>query len=256
LDYLATVGKELSPDTVEVLSRNILRAAGPDDLVATNASTPRMRALLDRLREHWQDNPDLSAEALSLALLTAQRTAETVGRAQIIEVIWTGPSSASVPVRRTDQALYELIETAEREILIVSFAAYKVPRVIDALARALSRNVEIRFILESEGASGGRVSFDPSGALGELAERVQLYCWPAEKRAKDSKGRYGSLHAKCAVADRDLALFSSANLTEYALELNMECGLLVRGGAVPGRIMDHFRQLILKEVLRPVQAVQ
>jgi phosphatidylserine/phosphatidylglycerophosphate/cardiolipin synthase-like enzyme len=211
-----------------------------------------MRALMDRLREHWQDNADLSAEALSLALLTAQRTAETVGRAQIIEVIWTGPSSASVPVRRTDQALYELIETAESDILIVSFAAYKVTRVLEAIGRALARSVTVQFVLESEGESGGKVRFDPSGALGGLTDRVRLYGWPADKRVKDAKGRYGSLHAKCAVADRDLALISSANLTEYALELNMECGLLVRGGAIPGRMADHFHRLIASGTLQPL----
>ena len=47
------------------------------------------------------------------------------------------------------------------------------------------------------------------------------YRWPLERRPRDDEGRHGSLHAKCAVADRELLLISSANLTHYALSLNM-----------------------------------
>jgi phosphatidylserine/phosphatidylglycerophosphate/cardiolipin synthase-like enzyme len=64
--------------------------------------------------------------------------------------------------------------------------------------------------------------------------------------------RHGSLHAKCAVADRRVLFVSSANLTEYALKLNMELGLLVRGGDLPGRAIGHLRRLVEEGVLVPV----
>ncbi|WP_425454039.1 phospholipase D-like domain-containing protein [Nocardioides immobilis] len=38
------------------------------------------------------------------------------------------------------------------------------------------------------------------------------------------------MHAKVLVVDRRTALVGSANLTGHALERNLECGLLVRGG--------------------------
>jgi len=41
---------------------------------------------------------------------------------------------------------------------------------------------------------------------------------------------HGSLHVKCAVADASVALISSANLTDYTMSLNMELGVLVKGG--------------------------
>ena len=53
------------------------------------------------------------------------------------------------------------------------------------------------------------------------------------------------MHVKCLIADRRLALISSANLTDYALEANMELGLLV-GGVIPGRLAAHFDQLVLR----------
>jgi phosphatidylserine/phosphatidylglycerophosphate/cardiolipin synthase-like enzyme len=44
------------------------------------------------------------------------------------------------------------------------------------------------------------------------------------------------MHAKAAVADSRIAFLTSANLTEAALERNMELGVLIRGGTLPGLI--------------------
>lgn len=75
-----------------------------------------------------------------------------------------------------------------------------------------------------------------------------MYVWPLERRPRDQAGRYGSLHAKFAVVDEAALLVSSANLTEYALNLNMELGLLVRGGGLPPRVVGHLRQLVEDKV--------
>jgi cardiolipin synthase len=64
------------------------------------------------------------------------------------------------------------------------------------------------------------------------------------KRPKDSLGRYGSLHAKCAVVDSNLLFLSSANLTEFAFNLNMELGVLIKGGDPPRAVEMHFHALI------------
>jgi phosphatidylserine/phosphatidylglycerophosphate/cardiolipin synthase-like enzyme len=37
---------------------------------------------------------------------------------------------------------------------------------------------------------------------------------------------------------------SSANFTEYAFTINMELGLLVTGGKLPGQVERHFERLI------------
>ncbi len=49
-------------------------------------------------------------------------------------------------------------------------------------------------------------------------------------------------------------LVSSANLTEYALSLNMELILLIRGGDLPARVAGHLRRLIDGAVLVPGHA--
>lgn len=110
-------------------------------------------------------------------------------------------------------------------------------------------------VFESPDASEGKTAFAGLDALGdELKELSDVYVWPLDKRAKDAAGRHGSLHAKFAVADEAALLVSSANLTEYALSLNMELGLLIRGGEVPARVAGHLRRLIEETVLVPIHA--
>ena len=44
------------------------------------------------------------------------------------------------------------------------------------------------------------------------------------------------MHVKTAVADSRVAFLTSANLTEAALERNMELGVLIRSGTLPAAI--------------------
>lgn len=43
---------------------------------------------------------------------------------------------------------------------------------------------------------------------------------------------------------------SSANLTADALALNMELGVIVEGGTLPGEVAEHFEALMKHGVLR------
>src|SRR5262245_31511495 len=45
---------------------------------------------------------------------------------------------------------------------------------------------------------------------------------------------------------------SSANLTEYAFTINMELGVLVTGGKLPGQVQTHFDRLMLTGTLATV----
>jgi cardiolipin synthase len=136
---------------------------------------------------------------------------------------------------------------------LVTFAAYKVPILRDALLAAARRGVSITLIFESPDASDGKTAFAGLDALGDdLRELSGVYVWPLDMRTKDRAGRYGSLHAKFAVADEAALLVSSANLTEYALNLNMELGLLVRGGDLPALVVGHLRRLVEERVLLPI----
>jgi phosphatidylserine/phosphatidylglycerophosphate/cardiolipin synthase-like enzyme len=109
--------------------------------------------------------------------------------------------------------------------------------------------------LETPDASDGKITFDAMKALGgQVAQHARFYVWPLEHRLKTPDGKHGSLHAKIAVADGREMLITGANLTEYAMTLNMELGLLVHGGPLPARVEKHLVRLAEQGVFQPVSS--
>ena len=212
--------------------------------VLNSVALPHERLLLSLLLDHWTATAvDVSPSAMAAALRSASYTRTKVLKDTQAELVWTGPSHG-ISARRTDQALLQVIQSAEKELLLVTFAAYKVPLIVDALKATLERGVRVRFVAESAEESAGKVSYDAANALGSIAERLQIFIWPRSKRAVDQGGNFGSLHAKCALADRHALLISSANLTDHALALNIEMGVLIHGGLIPHQVYSHFERLM------------
>jgi phosphatidylserine/phosphatidylglycerophosphate/cardiolipin synthase-like enzyme len=170
---------------------------------------------------------------------------------QHIELLWTGPSpSSQIPARRIDQVLYDLIGAAKREILLVTFAAYRISRLTDGLVAAIDRGVTVRLILEFEEASAGQLSMDALKAFpAALCQQAKIYYWPLDKRERNALGHPGKLHAKVAVID-DQAVLSSANLTDDAFNRNLELGTLLSGGEIIQRLRGHFDSLCAEGTLR------
>ena len=73
-----------------------------------------------------------------------------------------------------------------------------------------------------------------------------------DPRALEIDGPGGVLHAKAVVADEERVFITSANLTEAALDRNIEIGLLVRDTPLALSVVSHFRGLIDRELLRPL----
>ena len=205
------------------------------------------------LCEAWAAaTPLVSGGGIALAVRAAAGAVSDVrGEAQL-SVVWTGPASYEVPVRATGAVLAEVIEGAAKTLIVVSFAAYKVAAVVEALRAAADRGVDVRLVLESVVESKGKLSHDAKHAFEALGDAVSFYVWPAELRVSQGGG-HAAMHVKCAVADRHTAFVTSANLTGAALTDNMELGLVVRGGDVPRRIADHFGTLMSDGVLLPLE---
>lgn len=250
---LLKAAKELPPALLEEVLAILCAADNPTEGVvrahlADCAPLPIHRKILrDILRSRESYCPELSLRTVGELLRLAAYCEEQ--RPRPPELVWTGPY-AQQSLRRIDQALLQLIHAAELELLIVTFAAYKVPAVRAALQEAVSRGVQIRFIAETASESGGKVTYDALHALGDaLAGTMEVFIWPPDARPKDSAGKHGSLHAKCAVADRRFALLTSANLTDYALNLNIEAGVLLTGGDLPAELAAQFDRLIQQGTL-------
>ena len=220
--------------------------------IVNRLPTAESRARIQHLFQVWDSQaPAVSPQSLALALLTAATAEEIHHQDQTIDLVWTGPDSRMIPLRRTDQALQQLIDEARQHLTIVSFAVYKAESILRAIVAAARRGVSITICLETSDSSEGKIAFDTLKALGtDIAQHAQLVVWPHDQRPHSSDGKHGSLHAKVAVADCQTLLISSANLTEYAMTLNMEMGVLIRGGELPAKVEAHFARLIEQGILR------
>jgi len=204
--------------------------------------------------DHWQQRAaGLTPQAVAAALVAAAKAEQTHRQVETVEIVWTGPETADTRFRHTEQAILEVLDSATKRLTVVSYAVYRIPRIRDALVAAANRGVSIRLIVETPNRIEGQSEYDCLLALGEnLASVASVYYWPQENRAKDDNGKIGILHVKCAVADGRWLFVSSANLTEYAFTINMELGLLVTGGKMPGQVERHLERLIEGGSLLPV----
>jgi phosphatidylserine/phosphatidylglycerophosphate/cardiolipin synthase-like enzyme len=216
--------EELPGSLVESLIAQLRGGAAPA------MPSPGYQGRVDEfLRSHSGTRSEL-APMLEVAL-AAKRSRQTA------ELVWTGPSTPVVPVRRTEQVLCDLIGCAERRLTMTSFGIFQVPRLVGDLEQSLERGVALRIVLGDREAHSDQEIDRQRQQLGRaVATGASLLQWPAERRPRDEQGHAGLMHVKAAVADSKVAFLTSANLTEAALERNMELGVLIRGGGLPTAI--------------------
>lgn len=246
----------LPPAHVEVLASTLQGFDQPsaksrrEAVGAVGAANYRARAAA--LHKVWELTPSPPAGPhLAAALRAAHGVAVTLRAEQAIEIAWTGPMTQEVPLRRTREILISLAREASQALILVSFAAYRNDLLLTELAAAAERGVEVILILEDKENSKGKLSQEARDAFEELGDLVAFYVWPASRRPAVGQG-VASMHAKAGIADRQVALVTSANLTGAGIADNMELGLLIRGGPIPRRLEAHFRELIASSVLEPI----
>jgi len=196
--------------------------------------------------------PTVAPQTVALALLTAGVSDKSHRDAQSVELVWTGPDAGAVPFRRTEQAILEVIGSAQERITLVSYAVYRIPNISKALVQAAQRGVKINVIVETPDRIQGQSEYSTLLALGpEVAACSTVFYWPQENRQRHGD-KLGILHVKCAVADGRWLFLSSANLTEYAFSINMELGVLITGGGLPSQVEGNFNEMIVAGLLKRI----
>jgi phosphatidylserine/phosphatidylglycerophosphate/cardiolipin synthase-like enzyme len=187
----------------------------------------------------------VSPSEVAIALRTAACSQRSREADPSVEIVWTGPRSENFPFRHTEQAILQVLNSAQSRILLVSYAVYSIPNIQDAVVRAARRGVTITVVVETPDKLDVQKEYSTLQALGdEVARCSSVYYWPKEHRKADDSGKLGILHVKCVVGDGRWLFLSSANLTKYAFSLNMELGVLLTGGRHPALIEQHFAELI------------
>ena len=235
-----------------------IRGAGSvaDHEEVINRVLPRLlpdnRGLLSEFAMAWQRSAlNISGAEVAAALEAASFQEHRLRQLSSVELVWTGPSTLSAGLRSTEQVILDMISRAERSIYLVTFAAYMVDAVVAALRDAISREVRVALVLEDKDESVGKVNFNALASLagGDL-RALKVYVWPLEQRNRNDWGQHGTLHAKCVLVDSDRLFVSSANMTSFALALNIELGVLLNGGDAPRQMERNLTELIRTGVLR------
>ncbi len=200
------------PKLIDALSE-VLRASGDTPRVAADRLAGEFEALL---KEGGRE---------ALAQVLREEFSHAAHRLDRVQVTVTGTGWVGSGARAVEQALIELIDQAEGEVLLTVFAATLAARSVwESVKRALQRGVRVTALvnrLSEQDAAVQRTVAD----LGRTFARTFLlydFC-PTDTAA--------TLHAKIAVADRRVALVGSANLSFSGMFTNHELALVVRGPA-------------------------
>jgi len=189
------------------------------------------------------------------------RTVErAVARTPRPDLVWSGPEVAGLHARDTRRVYEELLGSAERSIWASTYAFFDGPKAFEVLAQRMDGRPGLRvtLLLNIQRKRGDSTAADQ--LVRRFADRFWKTDWPGasrpsvyyDPRALEVDGPGGVLHAKAVVADDEVVFVTSANLTEAALDRNIEVGLLVRDAALAASVSSHFRGLIERNLLRPL----
>lgn len=249
LSAIAALVSLVSAEKVQAIASRIRRtdASKAASTLPRVVGTPVASAVVEQLAMAWVKT-EVSSDELALMLLSAGHVYTKAMTEQSTELVWTGPTTPFVSARRTEQALLQVLNSAEHSLFITSFVAYDVSTIVKALNAANDRGVVISMILELSQDHGGSISFDAIGKMKTLVPAVRLFAWH-EKADSFVDGR---VHAKVAVADERICFITSANLTGHAMEKNMEAGVIIEGGNIPATLNSHLQALIATKIVGPV----
>lgn len=187
---------------------------------------------------------------------------EAEGRREGPEFVWSGPEVHGLHARETRQALQASLAAARRSVWLSTYVWFDGPRAFEALARRMDEasDLDVTLLLNIERKRGDTSRTDD--LVRRFADRLWNKDWPGKRRPRvfydprslEPEGPAGVLHAKALVVDDEVAFLTSANLTEAALDRNIEMGVLLRDRAFAQTVVQHFRALIERQLLLPLPA--
>ncbi len=176
------------------------------------------------------------------------------------DLVWSGPEVPGIHARNTRRVYEELLGSAGRSVWASTYAFFDGPKAFEVLARSMDMRPELRvtLLLNIQRRRGDTTAAEQ--LVRRFADHFWKMDWPGsshprvfyDPRALDLEGAGGVLHAKAVVADDEAVFVTSANLTEAALDRNIEVGLLVRDRALALSVTTHFGALIEQGLLRPL----
>jgi phosphatidylserine/phosphatidylglycerophosphate/cardiolipin synthase-like enzyme len=242
-DHLDALASELmrSERTLDETQRDQLVSYVPDI----------WRVHTGELIDSWRrGNGPSSGVDLSLMVRTVGRAYRVAEANEVVQLAWTGPDHLQSTFRRTDRAWVEVIAEATRTLWIASYATWPGDEINNAIELAIGNSVQVNIIVERPEDNTGLTNTGLNRFTQMVRSTAQFFAWPKEERPTNESNHCPSMHAKCVIADKRVAFVTSANLTEAAMERNIEVGIVLRGGPQPGRLVERFESMVTSGDLR------
>lgn len=247
MDALEGVCEALETGRLTQISTGAIRSA-----ISQGSSQIELGLL--RLQDVWgSDLKGMSGSDLGISLQVAAAAIRNEREASTkTQVVWSGPEVKGSYVRATREVVREIVRDAKREVIVVGYwlagredGEGIIQELVQLLSEAVIRGVVLTVVLDERQRPDGT---DNRKILSDLwpssTPFPRLLTWrlpPGEKHLK--------LHAKVMVADESDALVTSANLTWYAMDRNIEMGVRVTGQPA-AVIAAHIKLLDQNEILQ------
>ena len=247
--------------------RRRLEGALDTGLISTSSPPATVRSVLG-LRD---DGDELLKDLASLERMGVSGRAAAAwlhavdqarARSPSPDLVWSGPEVPGLHARDTRRVYEELLGSAKRSVWASTYVFFDGPRAFAALAERMDAipELQVTLLLNIQRKRGNTTARDQ--LVRRFADRFWTTDWPGEARPRvyydprslELDGPTGVLHAKAVVADGEAVFTTSANLTDAALDRNIELGILIRDRALAASVTGHFQGLIDKEMLSPLPA--
>jgi len=192
---------------------------------------------------------DQDPEKIALVFESLQEFNNSFPKSEV-SLVWSGPNLLGVHMRMTLQVVLEMIDQASENLFISSFSFYKIGAFIVALERAIARGVDVSLLLETPQSSHYKITHNPMGDFSdEFKTKASFYIWPYKNRKIEGDDQTGSLHAKFILQDNQRLFITSANLTQYAMDRNIELGVIIEDQDVVEKFFHNLEMLVAKNII-------
>jgi len=210
------------PENILAIVEEIIK--NTEDTSSTNLSriTGLTGPKLDRLTMLLQ-NKNIDKDSLLLAIQTAKNIWNYSRQdREWVSLTYTGPAQFEVLGRHTESVLKEMLDKANDTVTIIGYRITPgAKKIVEALHNCIKRGVSIILVMDSDEESRNEDVLDN---LWENLKKPKVYT------RKPAKGDvYFKIHAKIIAIDSVDLLVTSANLTYYGMNKNLEVGVRIQG---------------------------
>ncbi len=223
--------------------------------------TSLMTAIATELNQLSGDGMKAVHLAYLLNLL-AQARKQAQEQRNGIDLVWTGEEVLGTESRDTRVVVQELFHSAQKSVLISSYAldtGKKAKALFQPLAERMVTipELKVRIFMNIKRPYGDRKTSD-AALLRKFSESFRNEIWPGDRLPEvfydpqslsTAIGPRACLHAKCVVVDDEKLFVTSANFTEAAHQRNIEAGVLLSDTLSAKAMRAQFERLVSRDLL-------